>query len=174
MPTHGGIVLRLTRPDLAELLIAVLNKGALFKICAKGYSMFPFIRNDDIVAISPILDSRISVGDVLAFFAPESGQIAIHRMVCKKGKHYIMKGDNSYNIDGIVCRNRIVGRVISVERGGKKVLFCGGFEKYMIAFLSRHKILLPLQIIMKKFSVIATVDLRPRCENSHGHRKQFR
>jgi hypothetical protein len=62
-----GSELSLSGPALVKLLRAVLDKGAPVRFSAKGFSMSPFIKNEDVVTLSPLQDASPSVGDVIAF-----------------------------------------------------------------------------------------------------------
>ncbi|MFC1714686.1 S24/S26 family peptidase [Candidatus Poribacteria bacterium] len=134
--------LSLSRQVLVELIQAVFAKGALFRFRAKGSSMHPFIRNGDLVTISPLSDTSLRIGDVVAFIRPGRGNLVIHRVVRKIGDSLSIKGDNGSPGDGeIVPRAKILGRVTRVERNGKEVLLGFGSERLLIAFLNRNALL---------------------------------
>ena len=82
--------------------------------------MSPFIKDGDVLTISP-LSSSPGIGDVVAFIYPETGRLVIHREIGKKGGSYLIKGDNALETDGLVHKENIFGFVKRVERKGKKV-----------------------------------------------------
>ena len=133
-----GDELKLSELDLIDLLQAVLNKGASFRFRAKGFSMSPFIKDDDIVTVSPHTDNSSMPGDVVAFIRPEMKKLVIHRVVGKEGEYFHIKGDNVPNTDELIPETNILGRVTMVERNGKEVLFGFGPERFLIAFLTRN------------------------------------
>ena len=139
-----GGELKLSGADLIELLQAVLDKGAPFRFRAKGFSMSPFIKDDDVITISPLTDGSIRSGDVVAFIRPEIKNLVIHRVVEKKGKHFQIKGDNIPDSDELIPATNIMGHVIRVERNGKEISFGLGPERFLIAFLTKRGLLLPL------------------------------
>ena len=129
---------------LTELLQAVVSRGSLFTLQAKGFSMSPFIRDGDVLTISPLHGTSPGVGDVVAFIHPSIKRVFIHRVVRKRGDSYIMKGDNSLEGDSPVRAAKILGLVTNVVRGNKRILLGLGPERQLIAFLSRKNLLLSL------------------------------
>jgi len=146
--------LSLSGEALGKLLQAVLNSGASFRFRAKGYSMSPFIKDEDIITISPLL-SKIRPGQIVAFLHPETGKLVVHRVIKKKGDFYLIKGDRGLDIDGEIPRGDILGTVTDVEREGKKVSLGLGSGRSLIAFFSSkrllHLILFPVKKIVNLF-----------------------
>ncbi len=134
----------LSGPALVELLRAVLGEEASVRFLAKGFSMLPFIKNEDVVTLSPLQGTSPAVGDVIAFVHQGTDKLSIHRVVGEKGEFYIAKGDNIREADESVPRENILGFVTRVERDRKKVCLGLGPERFLIAFLSRRGLLLPL------------------------------
>jgi hypothetical protein len=139
-----GGELKLSGPDLIELLRAVLDKGVPFRFRAKGFSMSPFIKDDDVITVSPLTDGSIRSGDVVAFIRPEMKKLVIHRVVGQKGEYFHIKGDNIPDTDELIPVANILGRVTRVERSGKEIFFGLGPERFLIAFLTRRRLLFPL------------------------------
>jgi hypothetical protein len=131
---------RLTNAALIEILQATLAKGAVFRFQATGFSMAPFIRDGDSVVIVP-LRGRDLLGIPVAYVQPASGRLAIHRVIARRKKSYLIKGDNCSGIDGWIEEGRILGIVYGVKRGTKQVVFGFGPERYIIVFLSRANLL---------------------------------
>ena len=109
----------------AELMTAVLDKGKPFRFQAAGASMSPFIRGGDVITLAPVHD-RIHFGEVLAFRQPENDRLAVHRVVGRGRRGFLLKGDNGCHCDGWVTREKIM--VIAdcsfrVERIG--IIGCG-------------------------------------------------
>jgi len=129
---------------LTELLQAVFSKGSLFRFQAKGFSMSPFIKDGDVVTISPLRDAKPRLGDVVALIHSKTRGLLIHRVVGKKGDSYIIRGDSTFEMDDLLPRTDIVGRVIRVERDAKRITLGLGPERVLIAFFSRRKFLFPI------------------------------
>jgi hypothetical protein len=126
---------------LIELLQDVLGKGAPFRFRTRGFSMVPFIKDGDLVTVSPLLGSSPGLGDVVAFIQPGTRRLAIHRIIGKKDSSLLIKGDNTHQIDGLIPETNILGYVTRVERDGKKVSLGLGLERFFIALLARRGLL---------------------------------
>jgi ribosomal protein S18 acetylase RimI-like enzyme len=139
-----GGELHLSNLGQLELLRAVVEKDAQFRTTARGFSMQPFIRDRDVLTISPMHDGP-SIGEVVAFTQPDTGKLAIHRIVGQTDKGWLIKGDNCLEPDGVVAAAVMIGRVSRVERGGREIRLGMGRDGRLIAALSRHNMLLPLR-----------------------------
>lgn len=106
--------------------------------------MAPFIRDGDVVTISPLGSDRRQLGGVIAVSLPGSRRLVIHRAVARVGSSWLVRGDNSPRPDGLVRAVDALGRVVRVERGGRTVVVGCGPERLLIALLSRYDLLIPL------------------------------
>jgi len=137
----------ITAQDLAELAAAVLSKGASFRFQVRGTSMSPFIKEGDIVTVSPPRDGSPRLGDLLAFAPFKSRRLVLHRVVRTGGDRILTKGDNSHqerDFDPPIRQGDILGYVKNVERNGEKTRLGRGPERGLIAFLSSQGLLVPL------------------------------
>jgi hypothetical protein len=132
----GKREISLYSPHLIELMRAVFDKRLPFRFQARGYSMSPFIRDEDTLTVARF-SGDYSVGDVLAFVRPGLQKLIVHRVVARRKGTYCIKGDNGFEIDRFVPGGNILGRVINVERKGQRVSLGLGKEKILIAWLSR-------------------------------------
>jgi len=137
-------------PALAKLLRATLAEGRPFRFRAKGFSMDPFIRDDDVITVWPLADHSPGLGDVVAFIQENAERLLVHRVIRARGNSYVIKGDNSAGADGVTSRANILGRVKRVERNDRRVLFGFGPERFLIAFLSCMGLMVPLVRIASK------------------------
>jgi signal peptidase I len=128
----------LSGPDLIGLLSAVLEKGSRFRFRAAGFSMAPFVRDGDIITVSPLRSRVPRLGDLVAFTSPGKDRLLVHRVVARKNDALLVKGDNLVCPDGLVPLNRLLGRVSRIERNGKRILLGLGPEKAVIALLARQ------------------------------------
>ncbi len=135
--TKRGGELPLSGQALSELLRSVLAKGASFRFRARGFSMFPFIKNDDVVTVAPLGGVRPGLGDVVAFIHPETGKLGVHRIIRGRGDSFFIKGDNNPEADGLIPGANILGRVKRLERKGKKIHSGLGPEKIVLSLLAR-------------------------------------
>ena len=141
----------LTGPAFIELLQATLGKGAPFRFRARGFSMDPFIRDGDVITVSPLGEDSPGLGDVVAFVQREIEKLVIHRVIRIKANSYFMKGDNTTGADSPVPRANLLGLVTRVERGRKRVFIGLGPERFLIALLTRKGWTIPLVRVAVKF-----------------------
>jgi signal peptidase I len=140
----GERELSLTGPSFIELLQATLGEGAPFRFRARGFSMDPFIRDGDVITVSPLGENSPGMGDVVAFVQREIEKLLIHRVIRIKANAYFMKGDNTKGVDSSVPPANVLGLVTRVERGRKRVFIGLGPERYLIALLTRRGLTIPL------------------------------
>jgi signal peptidase I len=141
----NGTVQTMPNAGFAELMAAVLARGAPFRFQASGFSMLPFIRDGDVITLSPT-PAHLRFGDVVAFVNHGNDRLIVHRIVHITRHGYFMRGDNLPEPDGFVSHAGILGRVILVERRGRCVRLGLGLERVVIAFLSRRGWLAPLLV----------------------------
>jgi len=143
---------------LPELVKDILSKGVECRLQVKGYSMSPFIKNSDVVTISPMVDSSPGLGDVIAFIHPKTEKLLIHRVVWKRGDACLLKGESGLEPDGLIKKESILGFVTKVERKGKRIFLGLGSERFLIALLTRTNLLLPvLRPVWRIFRPIARI-----------------
>lgn len=130
--------MQLSGVALASLMQAVLETGAHFRFPAKGISMIPFIRDQDVVTVAPS-NRRPRVGDVIAFLHPQSGKPILHRVIERDSHGYWTQGDNSAAADGWIPSAAVLGTIVAVEHQGRPVRFGLGPERMFIAWLSPHR-----------------------------------
>jgi hypothetical protein len=133
-----------TTEIIPELVKEVLGREAECRLQVKGYSMSPFIKENDVVTISPVSEASPGFGDVIAFVHPKTEKLLIHRVVWRIGDACLVKGENSFEPDGLIERKDIIGMITRVERDGRKVFFGLGPERFLIALLTRTNLLLPV------------------------------
>jgi len=145
-------ILDLTVPNatLRDVMKAALEHGASFRFRSLGWSMSPFIREGDLVVVSPMQGKKLAVGQVVALIQTDSDQMLIHRIIHLDASYCWIKGDNTPGRDdGIVPVENIIGWVIQVKRNGQKVWFGQGLTGYWIALLSRCDLLVPIMSVLR-------------------------
>lgn len=139
--------LPLSGQALLELMRAVLDKGVPFRFCARGWSMAPFIRDSDIITVAPLGEKMAGVGEVAAFIRSEDGKLVVHRVVSKQETGFTIQGDNTSDcVDDRIPFGNVLGRVVRIERKGRRVWLGLGPERFLIAWLSRLRLLIPIQL----------------------------
>ena len=127
--------------DLAAVASEVLERGAAFRFQAKGYSMWPCIINRDAVTLSAYYHRPIRIGEIIAFFGPGRGRLIVHRVLCKRGDKYLVKGDSLFWSDRLIVRDEIVGYVSYIERCGKRCTFGLNSGRVFVTVLSYLRVL---------------------------------
>lgn len=133
--------LSLSGEAIADLLSTTISHNASFRMRVEGGSMAPFIRNGSVLTIAGLPESKINFGRPAAFLSSADRNFIIHRIVGERRGNYLIKGDNSWQADGFIPKDEILGYVIKVELGAKTIHFGLGPERFIIAILSRYKIL---------------------------------
>jgi ribosomal protein S18 acetylase RimI-like enzyme len=144
---RGG-ELCLSNAGQLELLLAMGERGAPLRTMVRGFSMTPFLRDGDVLTIAP-LKGKPRIGEVVAFRHPESGRLAIHRLVLRTKKGWLAWGDNCPEPDGEIVSGDILGRVIRAERGGRRVHSALGRGGALIAFLNRTGVLARFHLLRR-------------------------
>jgi hypothetical protein len=104
---------------LAGLMRDVLGRGKPFRFEARGASMYPAVRDGDVVTVAPLRGGGPRTGDVVAFVHAATGGVRLHRVVGAAGGRFRVKGDNALASDGALDREALLGLVVGVERGGR-------------------------------------------------------
>lgn len=112
--------------------------------------MSPFIKDGDILTIAKSSDGY-NVGEVVAFVRPCFQKLVVHRIVRKKKDKYVIKGDNTYEKDGAIPLQNLLGKVVRVERKGKDAFAGIGIEKCFIACLSCYNLFFVLFFFPRLF-----------------------
>ena len=128
--------------------------------------MSPFIKDGDVITIAPVqpsnsnphasTSSSVTIGgepgvrtcgngQVVAFVSPVSQRLVVHRIIGRHESCFLIQGDNlSGLVADTVHPDDILGRVVRIERGRRRVWLGLGPERYVIAILSRAGLLLPI------------------------------
>ncbi len=113
-----------------NVTVDLLKSGQSVRFQAPGRSMTPTIREDETITINPVSASTVRKGDII-LYSNKTGVIA-HRVVRIQKKDaslqphsFILRGDASITDDKPVAPGQVLGKVVSVERGGRSVALCG-------------------------------------------------
>jgi signal peptidase I len=136
--------LRLSEPEFIELARSTLKAGTSFQFRTSGSSMYPFIKDGDVITVAPLPPKAPSLGDVLVFIHEQARRLFVHRVTKRDGGFYVTRGDSAHFDDGMISRTNLLGYVTRVERNGKKIRLGLGPERSMIALLARTGLLSPL------------------------------
>lgn len=81
--------------------------------------MDPFIKLGDDIYVKHELPDSLMIGDVVAIM--RDNDIVTHRLVSIRKEGYFCKGDNTYIPDPPVSGEQIFGKVVAIERAGKRI-----------------------------------------------------
>jgi signal peptidase I len=119
---------------LADLCEALLRRGKSVRFRAPGRSMYPTIREHEVITVEPIAPSSVKVGDIVLYrlnrsvvahrvvriiendfrsqptFAEFSDAMAVGRL------SFVFRGDTWRTQDENVEEHQILGKVVTVER----------------------------------------------------------
>ena len=111
---------------LLDLTAELLSRGTTVRFRPSGRSMYPSIREGELITVEPVVASDVTLGDIV-LYRSEKGVIA-HRVVGTSpaqssvlGPHFFLRGDSSLSCDQPVTAEKILGRVVGVERDGRSV-----------------------------------------------------
>ncbi len=112
---------------LLDLTTELLSQGTTVRFRPSGRSMYPSIREGELITVEPVVASDVTLGDIV-LYRSEKGVIA-HRVVgtsptqssVLSPPHFFLRGDASLSCDEPVKAEQILGRVVGVERDGRSV-----------------------------------------------------
>lgn len=105
-------------PDLYELGRELLNSGVSFWLEVRGWSMYPFLKDKDVVEISPIQFDEVGIGDVVFFRSGD--RLLAHRVVGavsdEQGIRLRVRGDRFRQEDPLLAESDLIGKVEVIHR----------------------------------------------------------
>lgn len=135
-----------------ELGSQLLRQGGHLRIKARGGSMIPFIRDGDLVLVSPAEGSEVRVGDVICYREPP-GRLFLHRVIRREAGRFVTKGD-ALVVSEVISQGQVLGKVVAIERRGRVRRLDTGVARWrnrMIVLLSPFLLrLLPLAIWVRR------------------------
>ena len=86
--------------------------------------MHPTIRHGDLITVEPAAPSNLKRGDII-LYRLQNGFIA-HRIVNIEernscGLTFILRGDASTTCDALVKSEQVIGKVVCLERGHRRI-----------------------------------------------------
>ncbi len=130
-------MLNLKREDFTFVAQSVLGREKNLRFKAKGESMRPFIRDGDILEITPVNGEEIRLGDVIFYHVGERRMVA-HRVVEKiieNGKLiFLTKGASNTGEGEKVHPEQIMGRVKAIERKERRIRIDYGWNRLKYIF----------------------------------------
>jgi signal peptidase I len=104
--------------ELYGLGKALVGSGASFRVEVRGLSMYPFLKEGDVVEVAPIQMGEVERGDVVFFLSGD--RLLAHRVievaVGDPGTHLMTRGDVFRQADPPVNEECLIGLVTIVYR----------------------------------------------------------
>lgn len=119
----------------------MVEEGLSLRMALRGFSMWPFIRDQDFVTFAPLGLRTLTVGDIVASNPVSTDYMTVHRIVRRSTDGWLIRGDNCLAADGVVGKDLILARVVRVERNGRDVRLGIVFGRRLVGLLSRIGIL---------------------------------
>ena len=118
----------LSTHNFKKICTELLHKGHSVKFRAPGVSMYPTIWDGDLITVEPKNLADVCVGEIILYYH-ENGVVA-HRVVNIKTPQssvhstqhlLLLRGDAAINDDAPVNSERILGKVVAIERNGRRI-----------------------------------------------------
>ncbi|MBN2254417.1 MAG: S24/S26 family peptidase [Deltaproteobacteria bacterium] len=91
----------------------------LYKV--EGNSMYPLLRDSDMVVVSPVPVERLKKGTIVVF-EETKGEYIVHRLVKKTGDGKVILRGDGYNLPlESAAADAVVGRATGIIRGGRLI-----------------------------------------------------
>ena len=101
--------------------------AAMFAAAYSGSSMYPTLREPEMMEILPYGRQPVREGDVVFFRSPDGGPPVVHRVVRIATEGLTTRGDNNPAADAFrLPPGNIQGRVVAIWRGSKRRTITGG------------------------------------------------
>ena len=104
-----------------------LAKGTTVRFRAEGISMYPTIRDGEVITVARVAAAEVVRGDVL--LCRHGTRVLAHRVVgmttCGSERFFALRGDAKAASDGSIGGDDVVGRVICLERHGRTIALSG-------------------------------------------------
>ena len=86
----------------------LLKDGQPVQFPISGWSMYPFLSDQDMVTVYPLEDSKLHVNDVV-LYRRINGPLVLHRIIRMTDKEYYLCGDNQTEIEGPLSKEQFYG-----------------------------------------------------------------
>ena len=115
------------RIEFAQLANETLQNGHAMRFKALGSSMTPFIRNGDILTVTPTNPKKLRISEII-FYKTKSGNAIAHRILRIKQTinqlTFNTRGDASAGTYETVEQNQVMGKVTTINRNNKIINPC--------------------------------------------------
>jgi signal peptidase I len=150
------------RADDALRIANALKRRGRISLRVHGSSMQPWVRPKDIALIRRIAIENVRCGDVVLF--RRENQLFVHRIVEKRGSlsaaQLFSKGDAHPTSDGVVQEQELLGRVMRIYRGGRRIDLDAPRQLALGLFISQLSLHSRFWYPLAKFAAVVTRPVR--------------
>ena len=120
--TETSATISICGKDFVSLSADILKKKKSFSFKAFGSSMWPFIKQGDILLVEAVDSATIKIGDVV-FVRMSESKIIVHRIISinHAKKSAAMRGDSATSGAEILSFSQILGKVTRIRRNNKPI-----------------------------------------------------
>lgn len=145
-----------------SLFVETLSNGNIIRLPVSGGSMYPSLKESDVLRVKLASFLDVNVGDILAYLNFDTGKILVHRLVKKikdsRGNIVLTMaefGSSLYYDPPLNPNNCVIGKVFVIERGRKLINLETKWGKLNSKLRSFLLVNLPLVIaIQRKFIIL--------------------
>jgi len=136
-----SVTVKFTKP-IREIFAEQLRNGHSVTMNIKGESMFPIIRESDLVTVELVAFGETRIGDLIVYARDLNSDFTLHRLIKKSrdhgGRMYLStRGDASRYGDQAVYPEAVYGKIVKIERQDGSVVNLkvrkNRFRGYLIA-----------------------------------------
>ncbi|HET9995123.1 MAG TPA: S24 family peptidase [Candidatus Acidoferrum sp.] len=143
--------------DALRIADALKRRGRI-SLRVHGTSMLPWVRPGDIALIRMVSGENVRCGDVVLFRRED--HLFVHRIVEKRGSldaaELLSKGDAQPASDGVVGEQELLGRVVRIYRGGRRINLDTPVQLALGVFISQLSLHSRFWYPLAKFAAIVT------------------
>jgi len=111
----------------ANLVQEFIDTGNSFRFQARGRSMWPTIRDGELLHVKPIGKGQLKLGEIVLF--RHGGEFKAHRIIGRNRDSVLTRGDACIDADGWIAIPEILGRVVAAESDGRDTTIFDFWER---------------------------------------------
>lgn len=105
--------------ELKYDVVQLLKQGEAVSFPIRGWSMYPFLSDGDMVTVEPLENRSLAVNDAI-LYRRINGPLVLHRLMKIEEEEFYFCGDNQTEIEGPLNRSQLLGILVSYTHNGKQ------------------------------------------------------
>jgi hypothetical protein len=102
-----------------ELAAEVVSRFGEVRLRVNGASMLPSVWPGDVLTVRRRSAAELRPGRIILCY--RKGRFVAHRLVGKRGAHWITRGDSHVFEDTPFCAEEVLGEVVNIQRGSRSI-----------------------------------------------------